>query len=67
MPHRHHLPQHPQRIELHNEIHARPPEPMVAPLALTHIVMLTDAAERAPVGNIWRGCYATIICRRPSN
>jgi uncharacterized membrane-anchored protein len=47
MPHRHHLPQHPQRIELHNEIHARPPEPMVAPLALTHIVMLTDAAERA--------------------
>jgi uncharacterized membrane-anchored protein len=46
MPHRHHLPQHPQRVALHNEIHARPPEPMVAPVALTHILMLTDAAQR---------------------
>lgn len=41
------LKQHPQRIVLHNEIHARPPEPMEAPLALTHIVMLTDAPARA--------------------
>lgn len=46
MPNRQHLQQHPQRIALHNEIHARPPEPMSAPLALTHIVMLTDAAGR---------------------
>ncbi len=46
MPHRLPLPQHPQRVALHNEIHARPPEPLVAPLALTHIVMLTDADAR---------------------
>ena len=38
--------QHPQRVLLHNEIHARPAEVMQAPLAITHIVMLTDAAQR---------------------
>lgn len=39
-------PAHPQRVELHNEIHARPPEAMGAPLAVSHVVMLCDAAER---------------------
>ena len=38
--------QHPQRGLLHNEIHARPPEALTAPLAITHIVMLADAAGR---------------------
>lgn len=38
--------QHPQRAALHNEIHARPPEAMVAPLALSHFVMACDAAGR---------------------
>ena len=38
--------QHPQRVLLHNEIHARPAEVIQAPLAITHIVMLTDAAQR---------------------
>ncbi len=38
--------QHPQRTALHNEIHARPPEAMEAPLALSHIVMVCDAAQR---------------------
>ena len=37
---------HPQRVALHNEIHARPPEAMIAPLAISHLVMLGDAAER---------------------
>lgn len=37
---------HPQRVALHNEIHARPPEAMGAPLAISHMVMLTTAAER---------------------
>lgn len=37
---------HPQRVALHNEIHARPPEAMVAPLAISHLVMLGDADER---------------------
>ena len=38
---------HPQRAALHNEIHARPPEPMTAPLVISHVVMLTNADERA--------------------
>ena len=38
--------QHPQRVLLHNEIHARPAEVIEAPLAITHVVMLTDAVQR---------------------
>jgi uncharacterized membrane-anchored protein len=37
---------HPQRIALHNEIHARPPEAMTPPLAISHIVMVADAKGR---------------------
>ena len=37
---------HPQRAALHNEIHARPPEAMTAPLAISHVVMLAGAQER---------------------
>ena len=37
---------HPQRVALHNEIHARPPEAMSPPLAISHVVMLGDAHER---------------------
>jgi Protein of unknown function (DUF3422) len=29
---------HPQRIELSNEVHARPPEPLVAPSRLSYLV-----------------------------
>jgi uncharacterized membrane-anchored protein len=39
--------QHPERARLHNEIHARPPESLTAPLAITHVVMLADAQVRA--------------------
>ena len=39
--------QHPQRAALHNEIHARPPEALTVPLAISHVVMLCDAAQRA--------------------
>lgn len=38
--------QHKQRAELHNEIHARPPEAMNTPLAISHIVMACNPAER---------------------
>ena len=38
--------QHPHRVQLHNEIHARPPEALQAPLAISHVVMLCDAPER---------------------
>ena len=41
------LAQHPLRIELHNEVHARPPEAIAAPLQVARIVMLCDAAQRA--------------------
>ncbi len=37
---------HPQRNALHNELHARPPEALAAPLALSHVVMRCDAAQR---------------------
>ena len=38
--------EHPLRRALHNEVHARPPEPMAAPLAICHMVMLADADVR---------------------
>ena len=38
--------QRPQRAVLHNEIDARPPEAMEAPVAIAHVVMLADAAGR---------------------
>ena len=38
---------HPQRMALHNEIHARPPEAMTPPLAISNIVMAADAPGRA--------------------
>nr|MDP2189917.1 DUF3422 domain-containing protein [Rhodoferax sp.] len=43
---KHHLQQHPQRAALHNEVHARPPQALVAPLAISHVVMVCDAAQR---------------------
>lgn len=41
-----HIPQHPSRVALHNEIHARPPEAMTAPVAISHVVMVCDAIQR---------------------
>ncbi len=38
--------EHPLRRALHNEVHARPPQPMAAPLAICHMVMLADADAR---------------------
>ncbi|MDO5693583.1 MAG: DUF3422 domain-containing protein [Pseudomonadota bacterium] len=38
---------HPLRAELNHELHARPPEALQAPLAITHHVMWCDAAARA--------------------
>lgn len=40
------LANYPLRQTLHNEVHARPPEAMRAPLAITHVVMLADVAGR---------------------
>ena len=33
---------HPLRLALHNEVHARPPEPAHAPMAISRIVMMGD-------------------------
>ncbi|QTD46446.1 DUF3422 family protein [Ottowia testudinis] len=38
---------HPLRAELHQEVHARPPEALAAPLAVSHHVMWADADARA--------------------
>ncbi len=46
MQHQHPLHQHPQRAALHNEVHARPPQALTAPLAISHVVMVCDAAQR---------------------
>ena len=40
------LQQHPQRVALHNEIHARPPEAIGVPQSISHVVMVCDAAQR---------------------
>ncbi|HRN77507.1 DUF3422 domain-containing protein [Ottowia sp.] len=36
-----------RRQALHDEVHARPPEALTAPLVVTHWAMLADASERA--------------------
>ena len=40
------LNQYPQRQMLHNEVHARPPEAMTAPVAIAHVVMLATPEQR---------------------
>lgn len=38
---------HPQRVELNDEVHARPPVPLTAPLRLSYLVLMAaDGAER---------------------
>jgi uncharacterized membrane-anchored protein len=37
---------HPLRVELNDEVHARPSEALVAPLRLTFLAMYSDAAQR---------------------
>ena len=37
---------HPQRIELNDEVHARPPEPLLSPSRLSYLALLCDAAQR---------------------
>jgi len=39
--------QHPLRVALHNEIHARPPEAMAAPLCISHVVMVCNREQRS--------------------
>lgn len=39
-------PDHPDRFTLANEVHARPPEELKAPVKLTYLALLSDAANR---------------------
>jgi uncharacterized membrane-anchored protein len=39
------LADHPQRIELNDEVHARPPEALAAPLRLTYLALYSDWAN----------------------
>ncbi|MBE2244080.1 MAG: DUF3422 domain-containing protein [Burkholderiaceae bacterium] len=41
------LTPHPQRVALHNEVHARPYEQMTAPAMLTHLALLTTTGAAA--------------------
>ncbi len=49
---------HPQRLALHNEVHARPPEPMEAPMAISRVVMWGNResaqASRAHLAQLMR-------------
>lgn len=68
---KHQLSQHPQRTALHNEIHARPPQALTAPLAITHIVMVCDAtqleASRAHVAALARDHHLSVPDARSSH
>ena len=37
---------HAQRLALHNEVHARPPEPVSSPTVISHVVMVIDRESR---------------------
>jgi uncharacterized membrane-anchored protein len=37
---------HPYRRELHDEVHARPPEALVAPLRISYLALLNDKSQR---------------------
>ena len=39
-------PGHPQRLDLNDEVHARPPEAMSPPLRISYLALLTDTAQR---------------------
>jgi uncharacterized membrane-anchored protein len=39
-------PAHRLRTELNDEVHARPPEPLVAPVRISYLALLCDAAQR---------------------
>ena len=36
---------HPQRVELNDEVHARPPEPLTPPARMSYLALLCDAAQ----------------------
>jgi uncharacterized membrane-anchored protein len=58
-------PSHPQRRELNNEVHARPPESLVAPCDITLISMLSNASARDSDWRHLRALFDTFDVRLP--
>jgi uncharacterized membrane-anchored protein len=52
-------PDHPQRIELNDEVHARPPEPLTTPSRVSYLALLCDATQ-GDAG----AAAVTDLCRR---
>lgn len=53
------LPQdHSQRLDLNDEVHARPPEPLLVPSRVSYLALICDAAEREAT---WRAVCE--LCR----
>ncbi|MBC7801639.1 MAG: DUF3422 domain-containing protein [Gemmatimonadaceae bacterium] len=41
---------HPQRLQLNNEVHARPPDPLAAPTRLSYLALFSDSAATRDAG-----------------
>lgn len=54
-----HLADHPQRIELNDEVHARPSEVLIAPLRISYMALYSDWTEREAH---WQ-CVAALAAR----
>jgi hypothetical protein len=39
-------PDHPLRVELNDEVHARPPEALVAPVQVSFLALFSDSSRR---------------------
>ena len=39
-------PDHPQRVKLHNEVHSRPPEAVVAPCRISYLALFSPSSQR---------------------
>ena len=58
-------PNHPERLALAGEVHARPPEPVQPPARASYIAVQIDADDRAREKAHLAGCAsATASCRR---
>ncbi|MFM9915122.1 MAG: DUF3422 family protein [Rhizobacter sp.] len=60
-------PDHPHRIQLASEVHARPPEPLETPSRATYVAVLVDATERErELAHVARLCEANGVAPPPA-
>ncbi len=57
---------HPLRLQLNDEVHARPPEPLQAPARISYLALLTDAAAQAASGQALAALAARFDAATPS-